>query len=204
MKTARHTKEAAEAVVKSDVLPIMTPANASNWKVCGSLRRILDYEKRTGKPAPVRTVSDIDILYISNVGRAKRPGDLFEQDGVILADAAIGQAVEAGVFDVKRNKDGAPVFGEWIKSVIHRESGIQIDFKRTLPQAWFNMLVQFTGSQRSNAAIASRAKAKGWTWTVGPRDPGFRTDTGGIVQVRSEREVFELLDLEYKDPGWRN
>ena len=53
----------------------------------------------------------------------------------------------------------------------------------------------------NNLLIASAAQAKGWKWN--PYGVGFTSDSGQVVEVKSERDVFEFVGLPYREPWER-
>ena len=147
-------------------------------EIAGSIRR--------RKPA----VGDIELLCIP------------KYDGLAdQLDGQIGMLMSQGLLDARRNKLGSVVYGLKNKLLRHVESGIGVDIFSTTWQCWPVALVVRTGGKITNQRIAMAALRKGYRFHAYGR--GFSTPDGEII-CRSEREVFEAVDLSYKEPWERD
>lgn len=157
--------------------------------VAGSLRR-----RR-------QEVGDVEILYIPK----RVPGqeiDMFAPAPALnLTDASIESLLRRNILEKRLNSVGAETWGDKNKLAVHVASGIPVDFFSTESNFWFNYLVCRTGGAENNRQIAMAANRKGWTWN--PYRSGFTNETGELVAVRSERDVFELAGLPYREPWER-
>ena len=128
-------------------------------------------------------VKDVEILYIP------KPG-LFDPTEMKTAEL-----INRGVLEVRGG------YGEWNKFLRHVESGLNVDLFKTTPDRWAVSLVVRTGPKESNIKIATAARRKGWRFHAYGR--GFTDERGREIACRTEREVFELVELEYKPPEQR-
>jgi len=94
--------------------------------------------------------------------------------------------------------------GSKIKRFLKTVDGdtVPIDLYIATEQTWWTLLLIRTGSRNHNIKLARRAmelrmhlKADG---------SGLMTDTGGIIPVRSEDDIFRHLGLDYLPPEDRN
>lgn len=144
-------------------------------------------------------VGDIELVYIPRVG----PGptrDFFETPRPTdLSARALECLLARGLLAKRLNKNGGTSWGPQIKLAVHVPSGVPVDFFATSGQAWWSYLVCRTGPKESNIAIAQAAQRRGWGW-----QPflGFRAEDETIFP-RSEREVFDLVGLPYREPWLR-
>jgi DNA polymerase/3'-5' exonuclease PolX len=155
-------------------------------KIAGSVRR--------WKP----WVGDVEVLAIPAFGK-KNSGDLFgTPETVSLLDQRLEHLVSEGILEYRKNKKGSLTKGEKIKLFRDLETGIPVDVFTTTEESWWNYLVCRTGPKESNEAIAKRARTMGLKWE--PYSSGFRVlETGVRIVCRSEREVFETVDLPYRN-----
>ena len=146
-------------------------------EIAGSIRR--------QKPEP----GDIELLCIPKY-----------RSDINLLDSRITLIMGQGMLALRRNKRGNTTFGPKNKLLVHVESGIGIDVFSTTEECWWVALVVRTGPKESNIAIAVAAQKKGWHLMA--YGDGFNTPRG-IVRCESERDVFELIGLPYREPWER-
>ena len=89
-------------------------------------------------------------------------------------------------------------FGPQNKFLTHLPSGINVDIFATDEERWPAALVVRTGPAESNIKIAMAAKKKGWRFHA--YGDGFTDKRGKKIVCHSERDVFELVGLPYKEP----
>lgn len=145
-------------------------------------------------------VGDVEILYIPKF-ESERDG-LFDTRQVNLVDRVLEALMRSGVLAPRRNTIGSEIWGEKNKLAVHVASGIPVDLFTAREVNWFNYLVCRTGSAENNVRIAATAKARGWQWN--PYGAGFTDQSGTMVPVAREQDVFELLGLPYLEPWERN
>ena len=192
MHTAKPKWPHAEAAAVAAQLRGLLAGACERIEVAGSLRR--------GKAS----VGDVELLYVPRIGEAVPPGGLLAVPGVNLADSVIAALLDLDVLTKRTNVNGRAMFGERNKLVRHAASGIAVDLFAATRENWWNYLVCRTGGSRSNIALCNAAIARGWKWH--PYGPGFSRWHRGALEVqamRSEREVFEFVALEYREPGER-
>lgn len=80
-------------------------------------------------------------------------------------------------------------------------TGIQLELYLATPETWAGLLVVRTGSASHNVLIASTAKRRGLQWKASGE--GFLDSTGHMVPVRSEEDVFRILEMTYRHPVQR-
>jgi DNA polymerase/3'-5' exonuclease PolX len=144
-------------------------------------------------------VGDVEILFIPKFTTV--PDGLFDSKQLNLVDVALEEMLKEGILAKRKNVNGSMMWGEKNKLAVHVASGIPVDFFAATEENWFNYLVCRTGGAENNRQIAVAANAKGWKWN--PYGTGFTDERGQIVPVFSEREVFELVGLPYKEPWER-
>jgi len=147
-------------------------------EIAGSIRR--------RKPFP----GDIELLCV--------PKFIGEVDQL---DKEIGALVFQGILDFRRNKLGSRVYGPKNKLMMHVPSGIGVDVFSTDERCWWVALVVRTGGATTNKRIAAAALRKGWHLRA--YGDGFDTPDGHL-HCGSEREVFELVGLPYREPWGRD
>lgn len=129
------------------------------------------------------SVGDIEILYIPREGLPDP------------TETRIMKLITKGILEVRGG------YGEWNKLMVHPASGIKVDLFKTTRGRWPVSLAVRTGPRESNIAVATAAKRKGWKFHS--YGTGFTDQWGREVACHSEREVFELVGLEYKSPEKR-
>lgn len=187
---------AAKLGVARELCAVLKPCCAKIM-VAGSLRR------RKSE------VGDVEILYLPNIVKAKDPGDFFGKEIAVNAvDRALEQLLAAGALERRRKVTGSITWGPENKLARHVASGIPVDLFTATHDNWWNLVVGRTGPLESNIRIATAAQERGWKWE--PYSAGFTRPSiekgGGYVDVkvcRSEREVFEFVELEYLPPHQR-
>jgi len=143
-------------------------------EIAGSIRR--------RKPEP----KDVELLCIPRY-----------RGSVNLLDSQITMLMGEGVLALRRNKRGSTAYGPKNKLLVHVESGIGIDVFSTTEECWWVALCVRTGPKDSNIAIAKAAQRRGWRLLA--YGSGFSAP-GGLLRCDSERDVFELVGLPYKEP----
>lgn len=166
--------ELAKAKAIAEELKALLEPACEKMAVAGSIRR--------QKPE----VGDIELLCIPKYA-----------DGVDQLDREIGELVVQRILGFRRNKLGSQVYGPKNKLMIHVPSGIGVDIFSTDFECWPVSLVVRTGGEKTNKRIAMAAIRKGWHLRAYGR--GFTTPEGEVV-CRSERDVFEFVDLPYLEP----
>lgn len=117
--------------------------------------------------------------------------------GVDQLDREIGSLFIRRILGFRLNKRGSKVYGPKNKLLVHLPSGIGIDVFSTEEDCWPVALVVRTGGKVTNQRIATAALRKGYRFRA--YGDGFDTPNGHI-HCSSEREVFEVVGLTYKDP----
>ena len=138
-------------------------------------------------------VGDIELLcvplyYAGDTGR------------VDLLDYELKNLLSKGILDYRLNKRGSRVYGSKNKLMVHLPSGIGIDIFSTTADCWPVALVVRTGGKATNQRIAMAAIRRGWHLQA--YGAGFSTPDGDVV-CKSERDVFEFVDLPYLEPWER-
>ena len=145
--------------------------------IAGSIRR--------QKPA----VGDIELLCIPKY-----------IDGVDMLDAKIQTMIHFNMLGYRLNKLGSKVYGPKNKLLVH-PSGIGVDVFSTTAECWPVALVVRTGGKTTNQRISTAALRRGYRFHA--YGSGFTTPNGEII-CRSEREVFEAVNLPYLEPWERD
>lgn len=157
--------------------------------IAGSLRR------------KQQLVSDIEILFVPKIVVIDDPEDML--GGKIKVGStglAIAALLQSGTIAKRPNKKGSFTWGPENKLATHLASGIPVDLFETSEDRFWNALVVRTGPAESNVRIASTAKRMGWNWHA--YGNGFTRGRETKV-VKSEREVFDHVQLPYLEPHLR-
>lgn len=154
--------------------------------VAGSLRRRKE------------AVGDVEIVYVPT-WLEKQVG-LFpgEVEPIDQAARVIEELRELDIIRPRLMQANQTFWGPKNKLAEHVPTGIPVDLFATAEDCWWNYVVCRTGGQISNQQIASAAIQKGWKWH--PYRDGFTDQSGRVVKVTSERDVFELVGLPYLEP----
>ncbi len=121
--------------------------------------------------------------------------------GADMLDAKIQTMIYFDMLGYRLNKLGSKVYGPKNKLLVHLPSGIGLDVFSTTAECWPVALVVRTGGKVTNQRIATAALRKGYRFHA--YGSGFSTRRGGII-CRTEREVFEAVNLPYKEPWERD
>lgn len=146
-------------------------------------------------------VGDVEIVFVPRMEAVERRDFFSPPPEVSLADVAIQGMLSGGMIRQRLNVLGRPAWGAANKLAVHVESGVPVDFFGTTAAAWWGYVVCRTGGARTNVAICEAARRRGWKWcpTTGvfSRASGLGVETHAIG---SEREVFEFVEMEYREP----
>ena len=157
-------------------------------RVAGSLRR------------RKMQVNDIEILLVPKIGQIIPEGKLFPEPAD-LARRQIETLIGAGILEKRRKRDGVTAFGQCTKLLVHVETKTPVDIFACRTQDWANCLFSRTGGKNTNISVAAGAKARRLAWK--PFGPGFETQTGELIPVGSEEDVFRIVGLPYLPPHKR-
>lgn len=149
-------------------------------------------------------VGDVEILYIPKFAKGP-PIELFGEPPMVNeTEFAIGQLLVSGTLKKRPNKGGVFTWGPENKLAIHQPSGIPVDLFATDDKRWWNALVCRTGGKQNNLLITTTAQRKGWSFEAyGCGFRGLGINAGKHHETSSERDVFEFLGLQYKEPWER-
>ncbi|MBA7610210.1 hypothetical protein ES703_17416 [subsurface metagenome] len=167
--------EKARAIAE-ELKGLLEPA-CDRIEIAGSIRR--------QKPFP----NDIELLAIPKYVA-----------GVDQLGRELGAMVFLGILNLRLNKRGIRAYGSKNKLMVHVESGIGVDIFSTTEECWPVASVVRTGGKITNQRISMAALRKGYRFHA--YGSGFSTPDGEIV-CRSEREVFEAVNLPYLEPWER-
>lgn len=175
---------------------------SERWTIAGSIRRKKAF------------VSDVEVVYIPifderpkkvepsaqmDLGIAPKEPEMEE---FAYLDEAIEVLIGEGILEKRRKKDGAVMFGKWVKLLRHVRTGIPIDFFACTADGWWTTLVSRTGGKDSNLELATRALRLGYTWNPGGR--GFTSlSDGSVVAVDSEEAAFQFVGMPCLPPELR-
>ena len=162
--------------IADELVELLKPA-CQRVTIAGSIRR-----QKTD-------VGDIEILAIPKF------------NGIVeLLDQKLKWLIGTHVLEYRRNQKGSITYGPKNKLLSHMDSGIGVDVFSTDERCWPVALVVRTGPKESNIAIATAAQKRGWRLRA--YGPGFDTPEG-LIRCKSERDVFKLVGLPYKEPWER-
>lgn len=175
----------AEAMVIAEEIVERLKPKCERIEIAGSLRR--------QKP----TVGDVEILFIPRMGL--RAVDMFDSVKLSLADEEISAMLGDGTLSKRPSKTGTFAWGKLNKLALHR-SWMPVDLFTATEENWANYLVCRTGPAELNTLIAMLGQGEGWKWA--PYGSGF-VQHGESRTMKTEREVFEFVGLDYVEPHER-
>ena len=147
-------------------------------------------------------VGDIELLYIPVFVEEDDPDDMFGTKEINLTDREIEAMISERVLEKRLSSSGKQIYGSKNKLLRHMESGIPVDLFAATEECWFNMLVCRTGPSQSNIRLCTEAQKRGLKWN--PYGPGFTCQsTGRVIPVESEKEVFDIVGMEFVPPEYR-
>ena len=79
--------------------------------------------------------------------------------------------------------------------------GTQVDIYYATPRTWATLLLIRTGSKESNIRLCSAAKRKGMKLKA--NGDGIIDVDGQLIPIDSERQIYDILQLPYKEPWQR-
>lgn len=79
------------------------------------------------------------------------------------------------------------------------QSGIRVDVRFVSKDQWGSALLYFTGSKEHNIAMRIVAIKKGWKLS----EYGLFDAKGKVIASKEERDIYEKLGLEYREPWER-
>ena len=183
MSDKKQWTHAAAMNVAKDVLARLF-ACCERLAVAGSLRRL--------KP----TVGDVEILYVPKLTR--RPDGLFDERIVSVASEVIDGLLAEGYFAKRPSKTGVCTWGEANKLAVHTASGVPVDLFATTAENWWVALVIRTGSKQMNLELTAGANRLNRTLNAYGCGVTNRA-TGEVTPATSERHVFELCGVPYRE-----
>ncbi len=148
-------------------------------------------------------VGDVEILFIPKLAHqpALQQTDFLSEPVPRyknLAEETIQRLVTSVCIIQRKNVNGSVAWGPKNKLGLHVGTNVPVDLFTTTAANWFNYLVCRTGSAENNIRISNAALAQDWEWH--PYDEGFSDAKGNIIPVRSERDAFALVGLDYLEP----
>lgn len=174
----------AEALkVAWELQAILAPA-CQRIAIAGSLRRL--------KPM----VSDIELLFVPRM--SERPDGLFDMRIVDVCSEVVEKLLTDGIFTKRPNVNGHLTWGERNKLAVHVASGIPVDLFGTSEANWWVSLVIRTGSKETNLALTTGANKQGASLMA--YGSGVKWSDGTVTNATSERHVFEMCGVPYKEP----
>ncbi len=124
----------------------------------------------------VATVGDIDIAVATN-----KPKEIIER---FVKYPNIQKVIEKGD----------------VTSSILLPNNVQVDILVMNPESYGNALQHFTGSKNHNIALREYSKKLGYSMS----EHGIKDiKTGKMVGIKTEKELYEFLDLKYVEPELR-
>jgi DNA polymerase/3'-5' exonuclease PolX len=153
--------------------------------VAGSLRRRRE------------TVNDVEILFVPRFEERKK--DMFDTEQVDLAAEAINDLLDRGELTRRPSVTGSFTWGPKNKLALYQ--GAKVDFFTTTDANWWNALVIRTGSLDMNLELTTGAQKLGRS--LNAYGCGVTCSDNKVIPATSERHVFELCGVPYREPWER-
>lgn len=174
--------------VATDLCASLNPY-CTKVKIVGSIRR------------KKKWVGDIELLIIPSFDIIPNSLELFPTK-VNITEQTVQKLRLNGTLELRKKKNGTTADGSWVKLLKHVETSIPVDLFFATQQTWISALVCRTGGKDNNEELASRAKSLGYRWEM--NGPGFKElNTGKIIQVKQEQDIYQFLGLPYLRPELR-
>lgn len=173
-------------MVAKELCDALKPAT-SRLIVAGSLRR------------RKQSVGDVEILFVPKL--ETRAEDMFSTRQVDLAAEIIDGMLNRGDVSKRPSVRGTFTWGPQNKLAIHR-NGVPVDFFAATEEKWWVSLVVRTGSLAMNLMLTTGAQKLGRS--LNAYGSGVTCSDGTVIAATSERHVFELCGVEYREPWERD
>lgn len=144
-------------------------------------------------------VGDVELLYISELVE-KRDG-LFDRSNASAVDEKLEAMLADGRLAKRKNVNGSEMWGAKNKLALHVASGIPVDFFSTNEECFFMSLVIRTGPKDFNLRLIESARKRGLK--LHAYGVFERISNGENIVPKSEREVFEIAGMVYREPWER-
>lgn len=128
-------------------------------------------------------------------------GGAWETPLMDMCSVKLRELIAHHYLDYRLSSNGRKVYGYKNKLLVHVASSFPIDIFSTDEECWATAFVVRTGGKQNNIKIAMKAKKKGWRFNA--YGSGFTMRDGTKIVCRTEREVFEAVGLQYKEPAER-
>src|SRR5262249_53029573 len=92
--------------------------------------------------------------------------------------------------------------GGKVQCYVASKTGIQVDLYTPDERTWATLLLIRTGSREHNIRLAQRARDLGLKLKAS--GDGIETESGSVVEVHTEEDIFRILQLPYLAPDLRN
>lgn len=168
---------AVAAAVADELVKLIEPV-CERIIVAGSIRR--------KKPQ----VGDVEIVYIPKF--TSRKVDMFNESRFNLVDEQLQTMIQSGVLIVRGG------WGEKNKFAIHTKSGIPVDLFSTTVENWWVTMTFRTGGKTNNLKLTTGANRIGRS--LNAYGCGVTCSDNSVIPATSERHVFELCKVDYKEP----
>lgn len=185
MTKTKYPAQAARDV--ADFMEAVLRLSCFRIEVAGSLRRGAD------------EVGDVELLCIP---KTRNTTDMFGDviSMVSLLDEMCLELIEEGFIDYRLNSLGHRTFGPANKLVTHVNSGIPVDIFATSKENWGMAMVVRTGPADWNIKMMKRFQQLGMK---GHAYGGVTGPDGRQINCPTEQDVFDLLQMDYVEPGER-
>jgi DNA polymerase/3'-5' exonuclease PolX len=144
-------------------------------------------------------VGDVEILFVPKM--VKVQDGLFDIVEYSSADNVLIQLLGTRVLDQRKNVNGSTMWGAKNKLAVHVATGIPVDLFATTEECFFMALVIRTGPKDCNLRLIESAAKRGLK--LHAYGVFERMSNGESIVPKSERAVFEIAGLPYKEPWER-
>ena len=212
-------KKAKEIVVDKQITTI-TQLRERQDEVLNDIQKVgLKYYEDILQPIPRAEIDEYAKVFEDVFDKVKNEGDHYE----IVGSYRRGKSM-SGDIDVILTSSDAQVFTKWVDALVERKiilevlsrgktkclvitrlgdrAARRVDFLFSSPEEFPFAILYFTGSKGFNAAMRGHALKTG----VSLNEHGFskmvakKKEEKLDVAMKSERDIFDYLGLEYKEP----
>ena len=132
-------------------------------------------------------VSDLEILYIPKKDKDPVHFLMKKRDMIVK----------------RRNAKGHHTYGKWNKLMLHRSTGIPIDFFLSTEANWGRDMVIRTGPKLFNIKLMKALQARGMKAHASPRSHAVTGKDGKRIHAPTEEAMFDLVGWPYREPHLR-
>jgi DNA polymerase (family X) len=139
---------------------------------------------------------------IQVVGSLRRMATLVHDIDIVCLPSGDGSTLDSILDGLIERGSLTPIrAGKKARCFAATKTGIQIDIYIADHRTWGTLLLIRTGSKNHNIKLAQRARELGFKLRAS--GDGIETESGTVMAIETEQDIFRLLRLPYLEPEHR-